>query len=685
MVGRIKKIIFLAIIFLLILVASGCKEKEPKITISISGLDYVYVGETISLTAKVDGSEEAVTWESSDEAIATVLDGEVKGIKQGSVIIKIKVENVTQEYEVKVKEKMNTRVSLFSGVVNVTSEATVHEKVELRLEEITAGYIKQHYNPYDYNEIHVYGVFTSPTNKEIKASAFWYRDYVILLDTNRKSGQVKDGEPDGTESVSWRGDTEYRIRFRPDEVGEWNYKIYVDLENSVYEELSGKINVASSEVEHKGQIKVDKSNNRVFMYEDGTTFMPIGENISWWTNSYRKTYDFYVWFENAHENNMNIARIWLASWGFCLHWGSSIYNLSDRMNCASRLDKVIEYADEFDQYIILTLLNHGQFQSNGADKEWASNPYNAANGGILDRPEKFFTDSEAKKVYKNELMYIIARYGYSEHIMSWELFNEVDWIDNADIYAVNIKNWHREMATFIKANDPYSHMISTSYKGESGLAFNLTEIDFACPHSYDYANKSINENLPIVQDRLYDQYKKPILQEEFGIDYRNGESNYRLDPTGISLKQASWAGMMGGGAGGAMNWWWDSYVHPYDLYYQFSGAGTYAKLLNLSGADYTQLRTLNGVNKSSGVGILGYRFDNRIYGYVYDSSWKYYSVTNELANISVSIPFNNGTYTLTIYDTNTGHQISSSDITVDSGNVAINLPAFTNDIAFIIE
>ena len=671
---------------ILALILIGCKEEpvEPKVTISISGANTVVVGETITLTAVVNGSEDDAIWSSSDEAVATVENGIVTGVSKGNATIVVSVGDVSQEYGVTVKDKVHTRVSLFCGVTNITDEAVVHEKVELALIEREDGSIKANYNPFDYDTIHVYGVFTSPSGKTLEASAFWYRDYVITLNSNISTGNKVEGEPYGLEMVSFTADPEYRIRFRPDEAGSWSYKIYVDLENVIYEELNGSIDVASSDEIYKGQIQVDKSNNRVFMYEDGSTFMPIGENIGWWTDNSRKTYDYYVWFLNSHNNNLNIARIWMATWGFCLHWGKNIYDLSDRLNYAARLDKTIEYADQFDMYIMLTLINHGQF-STTANAEWASNPYNSANGGILSKPEQFFINEEAKRVYKNELRYIIARYGYSDHIMCWELFNEVDWTDNASLYAVNIKNWHKEMATFIREIDPYNHMISTSYKGEQGLAFTLDELDYVCPHSYGYSGKNICDSLPSVQDKLYNQYKKPVLQAEIGIDWENGYNNYKLDPKGVSLKQASWAGMMGGGAGGAMNWWWDSYVHPYNLYHQFAGAGAYAKLLNLSGADYTQLRTLSGVTKNDSVGILGYRFDNRIYGYVYDKAWKYNNQTGELANISVSIPFTDGAYTLTLYNTNTGNKLSQKAITVAGGSVSIDLPAFTNDIAFIIE
>ena len=449
---------------------ASCKKEEEKVGISISGLDTCMVGETITLQAIVVGSESAVTWSSSDEAVATVdASGVVTGIKVGNVTITAKVEDKTSEIIIKVKDTVIERTTLFCGTDLITDSVVVHKKVEMALVEREPGYIKANYNPFDYSKLNVYAVFSSPDHsRDILAIAFWYRDYVITLDTNMATGKVKEGEPDGVEMVNWRGDYEYRIRFQPDVSGVWSYKIYVEYEGGdITTELSGEIEVLDSTEEYKGLIQVNKSNNRTFMYEDGTTFMPIGENMGWWADNSRKTYDYYVWFENANKNNMNIARIWMAPWGFCLHWGKSMYDYTDRLNYAARLDKVIEYADQFDMYIMLTLLNHGQF-STGADPTWNQNPYNEANGGILKTPEAFFTSKAAKDTYKNELLYILGRYGYSDNIMCWELFNEVDWTDNADMNAVNIKLWHKEMVEFVKMNDSYHHMVSTSYKTEQG-------------------------------------------------------------------------------------------------------------------------------------------------------------------------------------------------------------------------
>ena len=69
--------------------------------------DVVNVGETLSLSATVlpvDATHSAVTYKSSDEAIAMVnSSGEVKGISKGSVIIYVSADDVTKEVPLTVK------------------------------------------------------------------------------------------------------------------------------------------------------------------------------------------------------------------------------------------------------------------------------------------------------------------------------------------------------------------------------------------------------------------------------------------------------------------------------------------------------------------------------------------------------------------------------------------------------
>lgn len=683
--------------FASLLFTFGCLNND---NLQINGPSKVNINESITLTVetKEETDLNGLTWTSSDEEIATVKEGVVSGISIGEVTITATLGKQKAEVIIKVTEKAKA-VNLFNGVNIETIDPICYEKIEISLFEIEKGYIKANYNPFDYNQIYVYGVFTSPDGKRIiQTPAFWYRDYEIVLDrglvaSNGVQGTASNdpNEPQGLERVVWRSDEyEYRLRFQPDRSGEWRYQIYVSLEGDINQILTGEINVKESQEEYKGIISVSKENNRTFVFEDGSSYIPVGTNLGWWTSSSRKTYDYDVWMSKMNENNMNIARIWMAPWGFCLHWGESYLDLSDRLNYAARLDRVIELANLNDIYVELTLINHGQFSSS-VNSTWAENPYNAINGGILTKPDKFFSSGIAKRAYKNELLYIIGRYGYSDNILAWELFNEVNWTDNAELNNLTIKQWHDEMAKFIRSNDSYNHMITTSYNGETGSAYSLKEIDFTNPHNYGYSKKNYNIALPQALEKLYKMYNKPILHSEIGLNWESGYETGKADPTGVSLRQQSWAGMLGGGAGGAMNWWWDSWLHPSNLYYQFKGAGAFAKLMNLNSEDYKLLHDGRTASVTGNNGILGYRFNDRIYGYVFDKAWTYMNPNvSNMENIDVRITLDETSFisknaSITFYNALTGDEVLSNDINVVDGYFNITLPTYNSDIAFIIK
>jgi len=582
---------------------------------------------------------------------------------------------------------------IFKDPIVVTPNPTQYQKLELALYEKEETIAKDG-NPYDYDYFKVIGEFTSPSGKVTTIPAFWYQHATIFLNEADQTppygisgvASTDPNEPQGREIVTPVGTPHYRFRILPTEAGSWTFRLKVFQDKVETETLNGSFNVSPSSETYKGVIRVDESNKRTFVYENGDSFIPVGQNVAWYTSSTRRSVDYDVWFENMNEVSMNIARIWLATWGFALHWGE-YDNFSSRYSHMARLDRVVELAENFDIKIILVLINHGQFSSI-VNPEWESNPWNVANGGILEHPLQFFTSNEAKRVYKNQLLYIIARYGYTKSLFSWELFNEVDYVDGAALGSLVVRNWHDEMATFLKANDPYHHMVTTSYKGSTGSAFNLSSIDFVSAHSYDYAEKGILNNLPEVLNSVFAQYDKPVLQAELGINWQNGISSYRADPNGYSIRQGLWAGIMGGGAGGAMNWWWDSQIHPYNLYYLYQGAATFASHMNLSGSDYSQLTKVSGVTVNrTNVRYLGYRFDNRIYGYLYDGSWTHRNYDNILTKngVIMEIPFASGTYTLTYYDPLNGNVIAQSELSVNNNKAILTVPGFQYDIAFIVE
>ena len=580
-------------------------------------------------------------------------------------------------------------IETFFYRVSVMGEAKQYEKCELALfekEEVIAN----EGNPYDYNYIKIMAQITSPSGETLSIPAFWYQDYAITYyggSTNPGSingvASTNPNEFQKNEVVTAVGDPHFRIRFTPLESGEYNVVFHIYKNNLfVSAEHPMKFQVEANAKDYKGVIEVDKTNNATFKYSlTNESYIPVGQNNAWYTSSTRKTVDYDVWFSLMNENNMNQTRIWLAPWGFALH-GSSYTDFTDRYAQAARLDKLMEYLETYEVYAMLCLLNHGQF-SQTVNPTWDSNPYNVANGGILNRPSEFFTKEEAKAAYKNELMYIIARYSYCPYIMSWELFNEVDWCDGYAVLANWYKTWHSDMAIFIKDNDPYHHMVSTSYKGTdaSSSANGLDVIDFVSPHDYSYDNKNFFSSIMDTQNNLMNKYSKPVFFGELGYGGENGYQTYQKDATGICLHQGAWAGMMSG-AGGAINWWWDSYVHPYNLYYQFKGAGAFAKLMNITGS-FERLQN-KAYTSNSNINLMGYLYTDHAYGYLYNKNWTPRN-TSILAinNVKVTLPLASGSYSVDLYDANTGEIIATIDAT-SNGTLSFTVPQIQYDLAFII-
>jgi hypothetical protein len=73
---------------------------------------------------------------------------------------------------------------------------------------------------------------------------------------------------------------------------------------------------------------------------------------------------------------------------------------------------------------------------------------------------------------------------------------------------------------------------------------------------------------------------KPFCFGELGYQGESaGNRGNELDDGGLLLRQQAWAGLLLGGYGSGMNWWWDSYIDGSHLWGQYRGlARTVARL-----------------------------------------------------------------------------------------------------------
>ena len=115
---------------------------------------------------------------------------------------------------------------------------------------------------------------------------------------------------------------------------------------------------------------------------------------------------------------------------------------------------------------------------------------------------------------KRKLRYIVARWGYSPSILAFELFNEVQFTDAAQLNMWNIiEAWHNEMAQFIRANDVYHHLITSS----SDLTKPIWDQTDYYQH-HDYPSDLIT-GIRDAQDITSSQPVAPDFSGECGIDF----------------------------------------------------------------------------------------------------------------------------------------------------------------------
>ena len=415
----------------------------------------------------------------------------------------------------------------------------------------TAGLLEPHpANPFDPGQADVWGHFRDPAGREWRMPAFWFQDYERAL-------------VNGREVLTPTGEPGWRVRFAPTTAGTWTWWWTARTADGETSSKPKRVKVAAS-ADH-GFVHRSPEDNRYLRFDDGTPWFAVGENVGWYDG--RGTFAYDSWYGRLAEQGATYSRVWMPSWAFGLEWSDTgLGDYRNRLDRAWQLDHVIALGEQLGLRHVIALLNHGAF-SQTHNSEWVGNPYNAANGGPLDLPGEVFTDAEAKDLLKRRFRYIVARWGYSTAVLTWELWNEADLVTPYTPGASAA--WHAEMASYLRELDPYDHLVSTSFAfGPSdGSVWAAAGLDYSQFHFYSRPFGDDPKLFPnISQDAAWwmpgmqAAYQRPTLWGEFGVDARGPAETFAADPEGIGLHDGLWAGALTQTFGTGMSWWWDNYV-----------------------------------------------------------------------------------------------------------------------------
>ena len=392
--------------------------------------------------------------------------------------------------------------------------------------------------------------------------------------------RVRVAAPDGalvSLPAFFDGGSTWRARHTPNAPGV--YRVVGVYDNGQQLNLSARpqtFKVDENSATVGGWVRVDARNARRFSLADGRRFYPFGLNQAW-TGDGQKGYE--AKFAQLQKSGLNWSRIWMNHWDAKnLDWpADGKIKIGDiDLKVARYWDEIIASADRHHVWVQIALQHHGQY-SLQVNPNWDENPWNVANGGFLQTPNAFFTDARARELTKRKLRYIVARTGYSPHIMAWELWNEVQFSAAAQNKKWgDVAAWHREMTDFLRAQDIYHHLVTTSSDAPPAV---YAPVDYYQFHAYP------TNLISVLSARHFAGAGWPVKPEfvgEFGPD------NTKDRPDEWTMHSGLWAGLMSDSAGAAQYWEGDR-IERDNYYFHFAAASALLRASDFARQDQRQM------------------------------------------------------------------------------------------------
>lgn len=543
----------------------------------------------------------------------------------------------------------------------LTKRALVNNLLEF---EMDASLDLEKLNVYKKDEVDITIKMVSASGNIITADAFYFEEYHF----------ADDGE------IMARTEKKpcFRIRVMPSEEGKWNYTVSLKIRNENKDTLDGYIEIYKSDDESR-LLSVEPNRKQVFATPSGEPVIMIGENLNYNVPVSNKEHFAKYITENmkilAH-NGANHVRIFDK-----IESGSQIrdgvYNMSQR--ASAMWDKIIKTADELGMYVTFVLMDFCEL----VNPLFAKSCWHTDNGGYLTDSIEFFSDEKSKAAYKEYLRYIVSRFGYSESILTWELFNELDRTDAIfNNRHEEVTAWIAEMTDKLRSLDQARHMLSNSIFFINLIAKYYKPFDFIYYHQCNHATVSY---LSEIHRNSWRAYGCPSINGDGGVvgatEALCGDS---ISPELTVVHQGNWAGVMGGGAGTVMNNNWHR-LSEYKGEWCYKAISEMAKKIPWCDKEMKMVTFETIKISNHQISVLGYSGSTFAYLWFYNNHLLPIR-KDETVFDSEKVRFSveSGLYNIIWINTSTGEYISSETVSVDD-IIDIEMPSWTRDIALIVE
>lgn len=442
-------------------------------------------------------------------------------------------------------------------------------------------------DPTDTRQIAVTVRLTAPDGAPFDLPAFWMQPQAVTCD-----------ETCAVETFAPQGEPRWLMRFRPTQVGEWLYTVEARTAETTRIVTAGRLRVRPSERDGAPQLG---RNGRYFSRGEGQPFFPIGINMAWSWSGAGNTRGYLAWLEQLARAGGNYARLYVdVPWFIGLGWHTPAASMAAAQTSAWRLDRILQAAEQHGIALQLVLLWH-QGWSTYSDPpynppaqparpdlsaDWSLNPHNVRRGGTFPTATAFFATEEGRRVFRDRLRYMIARWGYSPSLFAWELTDQLDRLTPANLEIA--AEWAQAMIAYLRASDPYRHLITLGVRENANLSLaRQLPLDFIQARYYQRLPNQppadpLFGTLSLLRPLLAEG-AQPLLLSEFSLSpwFEPAEA----DPDGMHLRAALWASALSGASAAASSWWWDTYLFPRDLIAQLTPLQRFAQNIPWDSAD----------------------------------------------------------------------------------------------------
>ena len=132
--------------------------------------------------------------------------------------------------------------------------------------ELTLDLAATYDNPFNPNEIDVWGLFTSPKGQTTRVNGFLDQPFTRRLDHD-------------AEQIAPAGAPAWKIRFAPVLGGTWRYRVFAKDRSGVADLPEASFTVGPSK--NPGFIRRAEHNPNMFAFDNGQPYFAIGENMCW--------------------------------------------------------------------------------------------------------------------------------------------------------------------------------------------------------------------------------------------------------------------------------------------------------------------------------------------------------------------------------------------------------------------